>query len=61
MANEKKRKLVGRASDFFEDQLNHLDIIAAATGISRAALIRQGCDVIINRPENKAIIKEHQK
>lgn len=49
MTDIKKRKLIGRASDYFSDQLEDLDIISAKTGISRAQLLREGADAMINK------------
>jgi hypothetical protein len=49
MAEIAKRKLVGKASDYFEDQLADLDIISAKIGISRAQLLREGADLMINK------------
>lgn len=59
MAEIKKRTLVGRATDFFKDQLEDLDIIAAHTGISRAQLLRSGADYVI--AQHKAILDKHKK
>lgn len=59
MIEIEKRKLVGKASDYFEDQLADLDIIAAKTGISRAALLREGADVVIHK--YRKYLKDHGK
>jgi len=61
MAKQEKRKSVRAASVYFQDQLDNLDLIILEKGGSRADLLRQGADSIINTPENQAIIAKHKK